>query len=163
MTFRRLVRGLGRRVPRRPFRYLMPAWLVRGPYRFWLSVVAADPDRRRAVRELLELEAETRRQLDAVAIRYDDGVHAKHRLTAYHDFFVERVREGERVLDVGSGKGELAHDLAVRAGAVVVGIDYGTSASPTSPATCSRPPPRAASTSSSSPTCSSTSPTASGC
>ena len=124
MTFRRLVRGLGRRVPRRPFRYVMPAWLVRGPYRFWLSVVAADPDRRRAVRELLELEAETRRQLDAAAIRYDDGVHAKHRLTAYHDFFVDRVREGERVLDVGSGKGELAHDLAVRAGAQVVGIDY---------------------------------------
>ena len=93
MTFRRLVRGLGRRVPRRPFRYVMPAWLVRGPFRFWLSVVAADPDRRRAVRELLELEAETRRQLDVAAIRLDDGVHAKHRLTAYHDFFVERVRE----------------------------------------------------------------------
>jgi SAM-dependent methyltransferase len=124
VTLRRLVRGVGRRVPRRPFRYVMPAWLVRGPYRFWLSVVAADPDRRRAVRELLELEAETRRQLDAAAIRYDDGVHAKHRLTAYHDFFVDRVREGERVLDVGSGKGELAHDLAVRAGAEVVGIDY---------------------------------------
>ena len=51
--------------------HVMPAWLVRGPFRFWLSVVAADPDRRRAVRELLELEAETRRQLD-VADRYCD-------------------------------------------------------------------------------------------
>jgi trans-aconitate methyltransferase len=50
-------------------------------------------------------------------------VHAKHRLTGYHDFFVERIRQGERVLDVGCGKGELAHDIAERAGAVVVAVD----------------------------------------
>jgi SAM-dependent methyltransferase len=123
LTPRRVLRGAARRVPRAPFRYVMPAWLLRGPFRFWLSVVASDPDRRRAVRELLELEAEARRQLDVAAIRLDDGVHAKHRLTAYHDFFVERVRPGERVLDVGSGKGELAYDLVVRAEADVVGID----------------------------------------
>ncbi len=123
MTLGRLLRSVGRRVPRRPFRYVLPPRLLAGPVRFWLSVVAADPDPRRAARELLELEAATRRQLDAAAIRLDGGVHAKHRLTGYHDFFVERVREGERVLDVGCGKGELAHDLVVRAGAEVVGID----------------------------------------
>ncbi|HSI97264.1 MAG TPA: class I SAM-dependent methyltransferase, partial [Gaiellaceae bacterium] len=49
--------------------------------------------------------------------------HAKHRLTAYHDFFVERIRPGERVLDVGCHKGELAYDIAERAGATVVGLD----------------------------------------
>lgn len=123
LTPRRVVRGAARRIPRRPFRYLMPAWLWRGPFRFWLSVVAADPDPRRAARELLELEAAARRSLDAAAIRLDGGVHAKHRLTAYHDFFLERVRPGERVLDVGTGKGELAHDLVLRAGAEVVGVD----------------------------------------
>ena len=124
MTFRRFVAGVGRRVPRRPFRYVMPAWLLRGPFRFWLSVLASDPDARRAARELLAVEAEARRQLDVAAIRLDHGVHAKHRLTRYHDFFVDRVRPGERVLDVGSGKGELAYDLVVRADAVVVGIDH---------------------------------------
>jgi SAM-dependent methyltransferase len=118
---RRLVRGAARRVPRAPFRLLVPAF--RGPVRFWLSVVASDPDRRRALRELLSVEEATRRALDQAAIGYDDGVHAKHRLTRYHDFFVERVRPGERVLDVGSGKGELAFDLVERAGATVVGID----------------------------------------
>jgi SAM-dependent methyltransferase len=121
MTPRRAFRGAVRRLPRRPF--LLPARLLRGPVRFWLSVVAADPDRRRALRELLAHEQATRQALDQAAIAYDNGVHAKHRLTRYHDFFVERIHPGERVLDVGSGKGELAHDLTVRAGATVVGID----------------------------------------
>src|SRR6185437_3662593 len=40
----------------------------------------------------------------------------------YHAFFRARIRPGERVLDVGCGKGELAHDL-VTTGAQVTGID----------------------------------------
>ncbi|MGH3016782.1 MAG: class I SAM-dependent methyltransferase [Gaiellaceae bacterium] len=75
------------------------------------------------MRNLLIAYDDVYRWLDQAAIRYDDGVHAKHRLTRYHEFFVERVRPGERVLDIGSGKGELAHDLVVHARATVVGID----------------------------------------
>jgi SAM-dependent methyltransferase len=101
----------------------MPARAWRGLFRFWLSVLAANPDRRRAVRELLVTYDDVYTALDQAAIAYDGGVHVKHRLTRYHDFFVERVRPGERVLDVGCGKGELAFDLATRAGANVVGID----------------------------------------
>ena len=58
-----------------------------------------------------------------LAILYGDGVHTKHRHMRYHDFFVEHVRPGERVLDIGCGIGALAHDLAERAGATVFGID----------------------------------------
>jgi SAM-dependent methyltransferase len=123
LTPRRVLRGAGRRVPRAPFRFLLPVRPVRGLFRFWLSVLAAGPDRRAAVRNLLVAYDDVYGWLDQAAIRYDDGVHAKHRLTRYHEFFVERVRPGERVLDIGSGKGELAHDLVVRAGVTVVGID----------------------------------------
>lgn len=111
-------------MPRRPFRLVMPLWLFRPVSRLWLSALRADPDRRRAVRELLVTYDDVYRQLDLAAIAYDDGVHPKHRLTGYHDFFVERVRPGERVLDIGTGKGELAYDLVVRAGASVVGVDH---------------------------------------
>ncbi len=52
------------------------------------------------------------------------GIHPKHRLTAYHDFFVERVKAGERVIDLGSGVGALACALASRAGAFVVGVEW---------------------------------------
>jgi SAM-dependent methyltransferase len=75
------------------------------------------------VRELLTSYDDVYRSLDGAAIRYDGGIHPKHRLTAYHDFFVERVRPGERVLDIGSGKGELAYDLVTVSGATVVGVD----------------------------------------
>lgn len=121
---RRIVRGGARRVPRRPFRIVMPRWLWRPLSRLWLSTLRADPDKRRAVRELLVTYDDVYRELDSAAIAYEGGVHPKHRLTRYHDFFVERVQPGERVLDIGSGKGELAHDLVVRAGARVVGVDH---------------------------------------
>jgi SAM-dependent methyltransferase len=83
----------------------------------------AEGDPRRAMRDLLEIDAELEDRLNHTAIRYDRGVHAKHRLMRYHDFFVERVRAGERVLDLGCGKAELAHDLVERSGARVTGID----------------------------------------
>jgi 2-polyprenyl-3-methyl-5-hydroxy-6-metoxy-1,4-benzoquinol methylase len=74
------------------------------------------------MRRLLQAYQDAYVGIDLGAIAYDEGVHAKHRLTRYHDFFVERIRPGERVLDVGCGKGELAHDIAERSGATVVAI-----------------------------------------
>jgi ubiquinone/menaquinone biosynthesis C-methylase UbiE len=58
-----------------------------------------------------------------LSVAYDGGVHTKHRHTRYHDFFVNRIHEGERVLDVGCGIGALAIDIAVKSEAFVVGID----------------------------------------
>ena len=74
--------------------------------------------------ELLIWYDDAYRAVDQAAIRYDDGIHVEHRLTHYHDFFIERVSEGERVLDIGSGKGELGVRSSDQyAGATVVGHD----------------------------------------
>ena len=123
-ALRRATRASYRRLPFGSFRLLMPVGVWRPLFRFWLAVMAGDSDSRRAVRELLVTYDDVYHALDRAAIAYDGGVHVKHRLTGYHDFFVENVRPGERVLDIGSGKGELAHDLVTRAGATVVGVDH---------------------------------------
>ncbi len=57
------------------------------------------------------------------AIEYDGGIHTKHRHMRYHDFFVGRIRDGEKVLDLGCGVGAVAHDVAEKTGNYVVGID----------------------------------------
>jgi len=75
------------------------------------------------MRELIQVYEDAYRFVDRAAIAYDGGVHVKHRLTRYHDFFVARVAPGERVLDIGCGKGELAFDLVSLAAAAVVGVD----------------------------------------
>ena len=57
------------------------------------------------------------------ASRYGKGVHPKHRLTGYHDFFCNRLSSGEAVLDIGCGNGNLTYDMAEKAGARVTGIE----------------------------------------
>jgi 2-polyprenyl-3-methyl-5-hydroxy-6-metoxy-1,4-benzoquinol methylase len=57
------------------------------------------------------------------SIEYNKGQHIKHRVTGYHDFFVERIEPGESIVDIGCGKGEIAFKIATKAGGIVIGID----------------------------------------
>ncbi len=122
-TLGRVARGLGRRTPLRPLRILFPFAPWRQVFRLWLATIRSQPDRRKALIELVLAADDATAALDRGALDYGGGVHPKHRLTGYHDFFVERIAAGERVLDVGCGIGSVAHDIAVRAEAEVVGID----------------------------------------
>src|SRR6185295_19448490 len=104
-----------------PF-WLLPASLRRRAVQAGLAAAAAR-EPAAALRELLQLERDLHGAIDETAMAYGGGVHVKHRLMRYHDFFVERIRAGERVLDVGCGYGAVAHSIADRAAAEVVGID----------------------------------------
>jgi len=58
------------------------------------------------------------------AMALGDGVHPKHRLTRYHDFFVDNIAPNSTVVDIGCGYGALARSIATRVdGALVTGID----------------------------------------
>lgn len=109
---------------------VLAAWPLRalpGPWLRWgcriaFTAAAARPPRS-AMRALLEIDDDLTGCIDQAALRYDDGVHVKHRLMDYHAFFVGRVRPGERVLDIGCGYGAVAYSLVTRAGTIVTGID----------------------------------------
>ena len=76
-----------------------------------------------ALRFLFRLNTAIYPLLGRKAVEYGGGVHTKHRHTRYHDFFTQRIRAGERVLDIGCGVGVVAFDIAQQTGAAVVGID----------------------------------------
>lgn len=76
-----------------------------------------------ALRFLFDMEARLYNLEGVMSVRHGNGIHSKHRHMRYHDFFVDRVSAGEKVLDVGCGNGAVAFDVAEKAGAEVVGID----------------------------------------
>lgn len=118
MTRRAIASGVGSLLTR-----LAPPSLLRPFLRVWALGIARRRPPADALRDLIRLHDDLYARIDHLSISYDDGVHVKHRLMAYHDFFVDRLGPGDRVLDIGCGKGELAHDIAERAGSTVVGID----------------------------------------
>ena len=51
-----------------------------------------------------------------------NGIHPKHRIMNYHNFFLENLNENDGVLDVGCGNGALTYDLGKKV-KKIIGID----------------------------------------
>lgn len=49
------------------------------------------------------------------AVKAEGGLHPKHRLMNYHQFFVDNIGNNDSVLDIGCGNGALAFDIAKKA------------------------------------------------
>lgn len=105
-----------------PLRLLSPAAVSRA-YGIFMRLTANAADARWASVFALHLRNTADSMISVQATRLEGGVHPKHRLTDYHRFFYERLKPGERVLDIGSGVGALAYDMAEHAGAEVTGIE----------------------------------------
>ena len=53
----------------------------------------------------------------------EGGLHPKHRLIRYHDFFVNNIAAGESVLEVGCGNGALLKDIVIKSKGRAVGVE----------------------------------------
>ena len=76
-----------------------------------------------ALRGLFHIDDHLTWCINNAAVQYENGIHVKHRLMLYHDFFVDRIQSTEKVIDLGCGYGAVAHSIASRTGAQVTGID----------------------------------------
>ena len=92
-------------------------------YKFILSQSSDRDNPKVLLKELLQLSNFIYKQLSSVAVRYGNGTHPKHRVTKYHDFFVDNTEENESVLDLGSGRGDVTYDVAKKTKGKVVGMD----------------------------------------
>ena len=90
-------------------------------------LLAAGRGPRNGLRLLLQLNNQIYAFTGKLACEYGDGLHPKHRLIKYHDFFINRLSHGERVIDIGCGNGALAYDMAKLGGALVTGVELNES------------------------------------
>lgn len=72
---------------------------------------------------LLRLHSRVYSYIGRTAIKAEGGIHPKHRITNYHQFFINNVTAEDAVLDIGCGKGELAFDVSKHAKRVVA-VDF---------------------------------------
>ena len=76
------------------------------------------------LRRLLILKDKLEWVINERAMAYGSNEHPKHRLVRYHKFFVDRISDGESVLDVGCGYGAVARSIArERPRCLVTGMD----------------------------------------
>ena len=68
-----------------------------------------------AVRMLTRLHNLCYNNISRFAIIAEGGIHPKHRLTNYHQFFIDNIAPSDNVLDVGCGNGSLTYDIARKA------------------------------------------------
>jgi len=66
------------------------------------------------IKYLLEFDNFTYELQGYASVEYGDGIHSKHRHMKYHDFFIENIEKGEKILDIGCGYGALANSIATR-------------------------------------------------
>ncbi len=58
------------------------------------------------------------------ALKYGSGIHPKHSLIGYHEFFSRKIKDGSKILDVGCGIGIVALNIANKlSNSSIIGID----------------------------------------
>lgn len=74
------------------------------------------------IKILLHFHTFIGKTIDVLAIKENNGIHPKHDIMRYYEFFLDHIRPEDTVLDIGCGNGFVASKIAEKA-AKVTGID----------------------------------------
>ena len=106
------------------FWLLIPAKLRRFLFTSFLILESRDNNTSQSIKNLFLIKDKLDWIINERALKFGEGIHPKHSLTNYHDFFIERIKNGDNVLDVGCGNGSVAISIAKKVpDSEIIGID----------------------------------------
>lgn len=89
-----------------------------------IRLAARNDSKMETLKFLLELDKRLYSEEQNAALKYGDGLHPKHKLINYKQFFIENLKQGEQILDIGSGNGLLSFEVVSKVpGVSVIGIE----------------------------------------
>lgn len=99
--------------------------IIRVNFFFFLLILESRGDKKKGLKQLFFIKDRLDLVLNERALAYGNGIHPKHELTKYHDFFIDNIQNGENVLDIGCGYGAVAKSVASKKNkSKIIGLDY---------------------------------------
>ena len=106
------------------FWLFIPSKIRRFLFTGFLILESRDSNQSKSIKNLFLIKDKLDWIINERALKYGNGIHPKHSLTKYHQFFIDRIKNGENVLDVGCGNGSVAISIAKKLpNSFITGID----------------------------------------
>ncbi len=94
-------------------------------FTFFYLLESRNKEAANGLKNLFKLKDKLEWVINERALSYGKNIHPKHKLTRYHYFFIERINNGETVMDIGCGYGAVARSIAKsKKLSTVYGIDF---------------------------------------
>ena len=103
---------------------ILPFKLRKLLFTIFFIIESRGHDPRKGLKSLFLIKDKLDWIINERALKYGSGIHPKHSLMKYHDFFSSRIKDGSKVLDVGCGIGIVSLNVAKNlTKSSIIGVD----------------------------------------
>ena len=104
--------------------FLLPPGLRRTIFAGLFIIESRDKNPIKGLKSLFLIKDKLDWVINERALKYGSGIHPKHYLIGYHQFFSSRIKNGSKILDVGCGIGIVAISIAKQLPkSSIIGVD----------------------------------------